>query len=181
MALALGRRAGCWGRGSGRRKGALGGLLRETPRQFGSDAGQNHSVGMLARLEAVRGRSRGAQGGNARVQGLVAIVQWEVATVQCQVATVQWEVATVQNQVALVQGVAAARVLAKQHFPKVATSTQEGPMADWDSGQHWDSGLLWDSASSPPPAHYSRRWMPRRPISPAPGWSRTARPHPPAC
>ena len=107
----------CWEREIGRWKGGFRGLLRETGRQDGSDAGQNHSVGVLARLETVRGGSARvqweiataqgqvatAQGQVATAQGRVATVQGRVATVQGRVATVQWEVATVQNQVALVQ------------------------------------------------------------------------------
>lgn len=96
LALGLGRGAECWGREIGRWKRGLRGLLRETALQFGSDAGQNHSVGMLARLEAVRDRSGGAQGGSARVQGLVEIVQWEMGVPQGLVATVQWVVAVAQ-------------------------------------------------------------------------------------
>jgi len=83
---------------------------------------------------------------------------------------VQDQVALVQGKVALVQREVATRVPAKQHFPDAATSTQEGPMADWDSGQHWDEGLFWDSASPPPlptaSNHKRKSTMKRQPFFP---------------
>ena len=79
------------------------GWLRVDGPQHVSGAVQNPSVGMLARLVAVRDRSGGAQGGSARLQGQVAIVQWEMGVRQWEMGVLQWVVAIVQGEVAIVQ------------------------------------------------------------------------------